>query len=222
MGKADIVFYSLAKLGASYKIMANITLGELASKGSDGSEPTPVDMVLAAKIQQMRDLLGKPVHINSVYRTVKHNASVGGVAGSYHTQGMAADIWFGDTFADRIPDEEAAQCAEYVGFGGIGLYPGRIHVDTRPGRYRYRKPGKDYITVAGFPGYALPVAPEPEPVVDPATAESVPVELLCRCGGLIATVEGIRLDGSIYAPVRQLCESLGHTVEWTGDKVIVK
>lgn len=148
--------YSLAKLGRGYKLSKNITLGEFASKGADGSEPTPVDLELIEKVQQMRDLLGAAVHINSGYRTVKHNAAVGGVAGSYHTKGMAADIYF-----DGVSDEVAAQCAEYVGFGGIGLYPGRIHVDTRPGRYRYRKPGRDYIAVDGFPGF-MPPAPEPE------------------------------------------------------------
>ncbi len=180
--------YSLVKLGRGYKLSKNITLGEFASKGADGSEPTLVDPELIEKIQQMRDLLGAPVHFNSGFRTVKHNAAVGGVAGSYHTKGMAADIWFGNTFADRIPDEEAARCAEYVSFGGIGLYPGRIHVDTRPGRYRYRKPGKDYITVAGFPGYVPPAAPEPEPIVDPAPAAAVPVRVLCRCGDLIESL----------------------------------
>ncbi len=210
--------YSLAKLGRNYKLSENITLGEFASKGADGSEPTLVDMELIRKIQCMRDLLGAPVHFNSGFRTVKHNAAVGGVAGSYHTKGMAADIYF-----DGVSDEVAAQCAEYVDFGGIGRYPGRIHVDTRPGRYRYRKPGKDYITVAGFPGY-VPSVPEtkPESVVDPSPAETVPVELLCRCGGLIATVEGVRLDGAVYVPVRQLSEALGHEVDYVDDKVTVK
>ncbi len=42
--------------------------------------------------QAIRDELGVPVRVNSGYRCEKHNARVGGVKGSYHTKGLAADL----------------------------------------------------------------------------------------------------------------------------------
>ena len=35
---------------------------------------------------------GVPVNVNSGYRCAKHNAEVGGVNGSFHTKGFAADL----------------------------------------------------------------------------------------------------------------------------------
>ena len=195
MGKSDIVSLSPKELGVGYKLSDNIVLGEFMSKGADGSEPTPVDMELIRKLQQMRDLLGA-VHINSGYRTPKHNASQGGAPNSYHVHGQAADVWFGAA-AMRVPDELAAQCAQYLGFKGIGLYTGWVHVDTREAPYYYRQPGNTAIAVPkGFPGYPAPKPQEsqkqnnqeiiqakckftdPQPVWEAIETHAFPEELL--------------------------------------------
>lgn len=42
--------------------------------------------------QVIRDAIGVPVRVNSGYRCIKHNAKVGGVPGSFHTKGLAADL----------------------------------------------------------------------------------------------------------------------------------
>ena len=42
--------------------------------------------------QKIRTALGVPVRVNSGYRCPAHNAKVGGVKGSKHTLGMAADL----------------------------------------------------------------------------------------------------------------------------------
>jgi zinc D-Ala-D-Ala carboxypeptidase len=47
---------------------------------------------LAAGLDAVRDLLGHPLDISSGYRSPALNAAVGGVAGSQHTQGLAADF----------------------------------------------------------------------------------------------------------------------------------
>ena len=48
--------------------------------------------LLAKNLQVLRNEINQPIHINSGYRSVSHNAKVGGVYNSYHTKGMAADI----------------------------------------------------------------------------------------------------------------------------------
>lgn len=50
-------------------------------------------------LQPLRDLWGKPIHINSGYRCPQLNAWVGGVAASQHTKGEAADLKTGSTSA---------------------------------------------------------------------------------------------------------------------------
>lgn len=42
--------------------------------------------------QKLRDRLGVSVHVNSGCRCEAHNAKVGGVKGSKHTKGLAADL----------------------------------------------------------------------------------------------------------------------------------
>ena len=43
--------------------------------------------------QKIRDALGMPIVITSGYRCEKHNAEIGGVKGSFHTKGKAADLF---------------------------------------------------------------------------------------------------------------------------------
>ena len=43
-------------------------------------------------LQPLRDAIGRPVYINSGYRSKRLNARVGGVPNSRHLQGKAADI----------------------------------------------------------------------------------------------------------------------------------
>lgn len=43
-------------------------------------------------LQPLRDLYGKPMSVNSGYRSVELNNAVGGVDTSQHVKGMAADI----------------------------------------------------------------------------------------------------------------------------------
>lgn len=40
----------------------------------------------------IREEYGKPIHINSGYRTEAHNEKVGGVSSSSHLKGLAVDI----------------------------------------------------------------------------------------------------------------------------------
>jgi uncharacterized protein YcbK (DUF882 family) len=68
----------------------NFTTDEFACKcgcGYDTPNPELIRMLQAA-----RDLYGKPMHITSGCRCIKHNAVSGGTPNSAHIQGMAADI----------------------------------------------------------------------------------------------------------------------------------
>ncbi|MDF9408214.1 D-Ala-D-Ala carboxypeptidase family metallohydrolase [Pelotomaculum isophthalicicum JI] len=83
---------------------------------------------LLRKLEALRNVVGAPVYITSGYRCADHNKACGGVENSYHTFGMAADI-----YSDEKNVYELAEIAENVGFDGIGIYPGQgfVHVDVR-------------------------------------------------------------------------------------------
>jgi len=80
-------------------------------------------------LEVLRARFGRPVIVHSGYRSAAHNAAVGGVEGSFHTKGMAADI-----HVEGVPHELVARVALSI-FGGVGLYGWGVHVDVGPARY---------------------------------------------------------------------------------------
>jgi len=69
---------------------------------------------------------GSAVTINSGFRSLSHNASVGGASNSQHTYGIASDIVIGG----KTPSQVQA-IAKTSGFSGIILYSTFVHVDSR-------------------------------------------------------------------------------------------
>ena len=67
----------------------NFKVSEFACKccGENHIDQRVLDMA-----QVIRDELGVPVRVNSGYRCDEHNRRVGGVKGSKHTKGLAADL----------------------------------------------------------------------------------------------------------------------------------
>lgn len=83
------------------------------------------------RLQELRVMLGKPMIVNSAFRSAEHNRRVGGAPGSKHLQGTAFDI----SMANHDPVTFIAMARE-AGFKGIGTYPRSnfIHIDTGPAR----------------------------------------------------------------------------------------
>jgi uncharacterized protein YcbK (DUF882 family) len=51
-----------------------------------------IDQRIIDMAQTIREAVGVPVHVNSGCRCEHRNASSGGVKGSFHTKGLAADL----------------------------------------------------------------------------------------------------------------------------------
>lgn len=87
---------------------------------------------LAVHLEELRVLVGGPVHVDDAYRCPSRNLLVGGVKDSQHLQGKAADVAvpLGMTVASL-----AATAARIPRFnlGGIGMYPSQafVHMDYR-------------------------------------------------------------------------------------------
>lgn len=83
------------------RLSPNFTLAQLSfsetavARGIDNRPPPPHVIqlrVLAARLEEVRSLLGAPLHISSAYRSPALNAAVGGVPASRHALGLAVDF----------------------------------------------------------------------------------------------------------------------------------
>ena len=72
------------------RITAHFRRGEFKCKCGCGKDD--IDAALVRLCETIRGAVGVPLIINSGCRCEAHNAKVGGVKGSYHTQGKAADL----------------------------------------------------------------------------------------------------------------------------------
>ena len=123
--------YSKAKDGGK-KLSANFKVREFAC--NDGSDPIFVAPELVTILEKVRIHFGKPVFVNSGYRTATYNKKVGGAAYSQHLYGTAADI--------AISGVSPKQIAAYVekllpNTGGIGIYSTLVHIDVRKTKSRW-------------------------------------------------------------------------------------
>lgn len=112
------------------KLTANFRVSEFSCHGNGCCSTVKIDEKLVAYLQKIRDHFGAPITITSGYRCATHNKKVGGVSGSQHTKGQAADI-----VVSGVAPAEVAKYAESIGILGIGLYETQdgnfVHVDTR-------------------------------------------------------------------------------------------
>lgn len=116
------------------KLTKNFIAEEFACK--DGSQVPaaylPNVQKLADNLQVLRDHLGKPILINSGYRSAKYNKSVGGATASQHLTASAGDI----RITGMTPKEVHTTILKLINEGkmhngGLGLYNSFVHYDVR-------------------------------------------------------------------------------------------
>lgn len=140
------------KRGDSSKLSEHFTVSEFLCYGAGCCTEGKIDDKLVEILKKIRDHFGKPVYISSAYRCPTWNKKVGGVSGSYHLYGQAADIKVRD-----IAPAEVAKYAESIGVLGIGLYETDadghfVHVDTRTKKsYWYGQKQQRRTTFGGAP-----------------------------------------------------------------------
>lgn len=108
---------------------------EFASKdGRKSPYPLVVQQGLYDLLELIREEFGKPIYVNSGYRSPQHNAKVGGAKGSYHVKGMAADIRprQGQNFESELG--RLKNICNRLCDGGVGFYNTFVHVDIGPNR----------------------------------------------------------------------------------------
>lgn len=119
--------YSVAKDGNKYFTLdgkrTNFKVKEFASP--DGTDEVIVFRDLVELLQQIREHFGKPLIVESAYRT-GCSLQEGSASDNSHSVGGAADIRITGVSLIKL-----AAYAEYLGAGGVGLYMDYVHVDGR-------------------------------------------------------------------------------------------
>jgi len=90
-----------------------------------------MNRIFVGKLDLVREILGCGVSVSGGIRTPERNEIVGGADDSYHLvkYGLASDIYSRETSLSAV-----YRACEFVGFGGLGIYPdqGFVHCDDRP------------------------------------------------------------------------------------------
>jgi len=88
-----------------------------------------VSFELVNLLERLRRQVEAPIVIESGYRCPVHNAEVGGDDRSLHTLGLAADITIPGL---TIVELHALARSYWLGDrrGGVGFYPGHVHLDV--------------------------------------------------------------------------------------------
>lgn len=119
---------------ASDKLTAHFSKREMRCKCRRlDCDAAPMRPAFMAKLEALRVEWGKPLSPTSAQRCETWNKKVGGAPQSQHLLGNAADFFF----FDEREMERFAALAEKLGFGGIGIGKGIVHVDDRDDKARW-------------------------------------------------------------------------------------
>lgn len=120
-------------------IRPNFQVKEFACHGGADSVRVCPDTVEI--LQAIRNYFGKPVHVNSGYRTAAYNKKIGGASRSQHVVGTACDI----KVTDVPPSAVAAYIEKFYPVTGLGLYSTFVHVDSRGYTSRWLNSGSNVV-----------------------------------------------------------------------------
>lgn len=98
---------------------------EFDSPDIEGSGIANMDHDFVRILDKVREIYGRPIRINSGYRSIERNRLVGGAEQSSHLYGVAADLGC-DNSRDR---HDLLQAIISVGITRMGIHDKFIHVD---------------------------------------------------------------------------------------------
>ena len=122
--RAPSRFIDLETVNLNDPLAPNFSLIELMNPSKGRYSLFQVHVV--EKLQELRELSGGPLNINSGYRNPDYNAQVGGAASSRHIYGDAADM-----YSSVLSLEELGGLCEQLNAGFIKLYETHVHCDWR-------------------------------------------------------------------------------------------
>ena len=122
------------------KLTRNFSKSEFDSKDGAAMPDDVLENIkkLAKALQVLRDNTGKKITVNSGYRSLSHNESIGGASKSQHLLGNASDIVVEDHTPNQVYELielliEKSELPE----GGLKAYSNFTHYDIRGKKARW-------------------------------------------------------------------------------------
>lgn len=117
----------------SSKVSKYLTVGEVLQydarrRPKPGSAEEKAILVVAKEFDAIREAWNGPIGVTSGYRPEPINSQMGGVPSSYHTKGMALDIY---PVGESLQKFHQWLLQRWSGGYGDGRNKGFIHIDTR-------------------------------------------------------------------------------------------
>jgi uncharacterized protein YcbK (DUF882 family) len=122
-----LVFDNTAPLG--FMVLTDFSLRELMTKNPKNSY-TKLHLLVLIRLQAIRNAYGKRITISSSYRDEDYNKSKSKATASRHMMGDALDL----DVDNHLAKELGEIALEVNAKGGVGLYPGFVHIDVGPAR----------------------------------------------------------------------------------------
>lgn len=126
----------IAEVNKNAALSENFKLYELANNAGDPDKPMYLFSAKSNKhveaLQDFREIIGRPVVVNSGYRQSEYNKKIGGDVNSAHLVGCATDIQLikGLLDTDYIDAWFAALRAAGINQGAINIYDKFYHLES--------------------------------------------------------------------------------------------
>lgn len=126
----------IAEVNRNVKLSDNFRLFELANNAGDPNQSMYLFSAKSNKhveaLQDFREILNRPVNVNSGYRQRDYNTQIGGDVNSAHLVGCAADIQLikGLKQIDYIDAWFTALQAAGINQGAINVYSNYYHLES--------------------------------------------------------------------------------------------
>lgn len=121
------------------RIVKNFSLKEMMNSLADEDVKlvlNPEVVEFAQMMQELRDYYGKPMNVNSWYRTKSFNRKIGGDPSSIHLDGRAADIAVTDY--ENLTIAWKVICQRHGKIGGVNYYPTFMHFDNFEDKFGHK------------------------------------------------------------------------------------
>ena len=124
------------------KLTPNFTLEELTVTGRalpnipNAQQIKNLTTLAIRVLQPLRNMYGKPIKVNSAFRSTAVNTAVGGAATSQHCSGEAADLGVADNAELFQMIRDHFTFDQLIWEGGNNFQPAWVHVSYREGRNR--------------------------------------------------------------------------------------
>lgn len=109
--------------------------GASNARHKNNTDPPPEKwengVALVELLESIRKMVGRPVRLNSVYRSPAYNAAIGGAKHSQHKEFRAADLTVDGMKPKDVAHIVHAMRNNGAFAGGVGTYRNFVHIDTR-------------------------------------------------------------------------------------------